>query len=104
VVLGFRAGAGDDSLPLGGPGDQVVPEEHGIPRRGTPSVRTTSPVGVGVGDQVGARRAAHQQAEVWCPVKIAQAALHGREVGLPRVVHVQTDLLHGIGDVGPCER
>jgi hypothetical protein len=24
-------------------------------------------------------------------------------MGLPRVVHVQTDLLHGVDDVGPCE-
>jgi hypothetical protein len=24
-------------------------------------------------------------------------------MGLSRVVHVQTDLLHGVGDVGPCE-
>jgi hypothetical protein len=30
TVLGFGAGAGDDSLPLGRLGDQVVPEEHGI--------------------------------------------------------------------------
>jgi hypothetical protein len=30
TVLGFDAGVGDDSLPLGRPGDQVVPEEHGI--------------------------------------------------------------------------
>jgi hypothetical protein len=28
---------------------------------------------------------------------------HGRQVGLPRVVHVQADLLQGISDVGPCE-
>jgi hypothetical protein len=34
---------------------------------------------------------------------IAKDALHGRQMGLPKVVHVQTDLLHGVGDVGPCE-
>ena len=55
TVLGFGAGAGDDSLPLGRPGDQVVPEEHGIARRGATSVRAGSLVGVGVDDQVGAR-------------------------------------------------
>jgi hypothetical protein len=27
TILGFGAGAEDDSLPLGRPGDQVVPEE-----------------------------------------------------------------------------
>jgi hypothetical protein len=40
---------------------------------------------------------------VWRPLKIAQDALHGRQMGLLRVMHVQTDLLHGIGVVGPCE-
>jgi hypothetical protein len=103
MVLGFGAGAGDDSLPLGRPGDQVVPEEHGIARRRATSVRTASPVGVGVDDHVRAGRTAQQQAEVRCPTKIAQDALHGRQVGLPRVMHVQADLLHGISDVGPCE-
>jgi hypothetical protein len=52
TVLGFGARAGDDSLPLGRLGDQVVPEEHGIARRGATSVRAASPVGVGVDDQV----------------------------------------------------
>jgi hypothetical protein len=37
-------------------------------------------------------------------MKIAQNLLHSRQVGLPRVMHVQSDLLHGISDVGPCER
>jgi hypothetical protein len=42
TVLSFSAGAGDDSLPLGRLGDQVV--------------WVASPVGVGVDDQVGAGR------------------------------------------------
>jgi hypothetical protein len=67
------------------------------------SVRAASPVDEGVGDQVRARRAAQQQIKVWCPAKIAQDALHGRQVGLLGVVHVQTNLLHGVSDVGPCE-
>jgi hypothetical protein len=54
MVLGFGAGAGDDSLSLGRPRDQVVPEEHSIARHGATSVQAASPVGVGVDDQVGA--------------------------------------------------
>jgi hypothetical protein len=88
MVLGFDTGVGDDSLPLGRPGDQVVPEEHDIARRGAMSVRVASPVDVGVDDQVEAGRAVQQQAEVRRPTKIVQDALHGRQVGLPRVVHV----------------
>jgi hypothetical protein len=52
TILGFGAEAGDDSLPLGRPGDQVVPEEHDIARRGATSVRAASQIGVGVDDQV----------------------------------------------------
>jgi hypothetical protein len=104
MVLGLRARVGDDGLPLGGPGDQVVPEEHGIAQCRTLSVRAASPVSVGVGDQVRPRRAAQHQTQVWCPAKVAQDALHGHQVWLLRVVHVQTNLLHGVGDVGPCER
>jgi hypothetical protein len=58
MVLGFNAGAGDNSPPLGRPRDQVVLEEHDIARRGATSVRAASPVGVGVDNQVRAGRAA----------------------------------------------
>jgi hypothetical protein len=37
------------------------------------------------------------------PLKIAQDALHYCQMGLPRVVHMQTDPLHDVGDAGPCE-
>jgi hypothetical protein len=40
---------------------------------------------------------------VWHPLKIAQDALHGHQMRLPRVVHVQIDLLYGVGDVRLCE-
>jgi hypothetical protein len=39
----------------------------------------------------------------WRPLKIAQDALHGRQMGLLRIVHMQTYLLCSIGDIGPCE-
>jgi hypothetical protein len=39
TILDIGAGVGDNSLPLGRPGDQVVPEEHGIARCGATSVR-----------------------------------------------------------------
>jgi hypothetical protein len=67
------------------------------------SVWTTSPVSVRIDDEVRATRMTQKKTVVWRPLKIAQDALHGRQMGLPRVVHVQTYLLHDIGDVGPCE-
>jgi hypothetical protein len=30
MILGISAGVGDDSLPLGRPGNQIVPQEHRI--------------------------------------------------------------------------
>jgi hypothetical protein len=40
---------------------------------------------------------------VWRPLKIAHVALHVCQMGLLMVIHVQTDLLHDVGDVGPCK-
>jgi hypothetical protein len=67
------------------------------------SVWTTGPVSVRVDDEVRAAQTTQKKTVVWRPLKIAQDALHGRQMGLSRVVHVQTDLLHGVGDVAPCE-
>ena len=35
--------------------------------------------------------------------EVAEEALESREVGLLRIMHVKTDLLHGVGDVRPGE-
>jgi hypothetical protein len=55
AVLGLRAGAGDDNLPLGGPGDKVGAQEHGITRSGSVCVRIASPVSVGVDHELRCR-------------------------------------------------
>jgi hypothetical protein len=46
------AGAGDDELPLGGPGDEVGVQEHDITRCGSVRVGAASPVSVGVNDEL----------------------------------------------------
>jgi hypothetical protein len=48
AVLSLRAGAGDDGLPLGGPGDEVGAQEHDITRSESTCVGTANPVSVGV--------------------------------------------------------
>jgi hypothetical protein len=104
AVLGFRAGPRDDRLSLGRPGHQVVPEEHRVAGRRVTSVWTSNPVSVGVDDEVRAGRAAQKDNVIRHPLEVAQDALHGRQMRLPRVVNVQTNLLYGVGDVGPSER
>jgi hypothetical protein len=37
------------------------------------------------------------------PLEVAQDVLHGCQMGLSRIMHMQIDLLHNIGDVGSCE-
>jgi hypothetical protein len=48
AVLGLSTGARDDGLSLGGPGDEVGAQEHGVAGGGSTRVWTASPVGVGV--------------------------------------------------------
>jgi hypothetical protein len=67
------------------------------------TVWTTGLVSIRVDDEVRAARTTQKKTVVWRPLKIAHGTLHGCQMGLPRVVHMQTDLLHGVGDVGPCE-
>jgi hypothetical protein len=46
TVLGLSAGVRDDRLALGGPGDEVGAQEHGVSGSGPARVGTTSLVGV----------------------------------------------------------
>jgi hypothetical protein len=48
AVLGLSAGAIDDRLALGGLGDEVGAQEHGVNGSGAARVGTSSPVSVGV--------------------------------------------------------
>jgi hypothetical protein len=61
AALGFRTGPRDDRLSLGRSGYKVVPEEHRVAGRRAMSVRTSSPVSVGIDDEVGAGRAAQKE-------------------------------------------
>jgi hypothetical protein len=67
------------------------------------SVGTTGPVSVRVDNEVRTARPTQKKTVIWHPLKIAHDALHDRQMGLPRVVHVQTDLLHSVGDVKSCK-
>jgi hypothetical protein len=60
AVLGLGAGSGDDRLALGQPGDEVVPEEHGIARGGPACVGTACPVGIGVDVKLCSREPAEE--------------------------------------------
>jgi hypothetical protein len=52
---------------------------------------------------VGEGRATLEKAVLRSPPEVEQDVLHSRQVGLPGVVHMQTNLLHSVGDVGSGE-
>jgi hypothetical protein len=78
AVLSLHTGLGDDRLSFGRSRHQIVLQEHRIAGCRAKCVRTASPVSVGVDDEVGAGRATQKQIIIWCPLKVAQDALHGR--------------------------
>jgi hypothetical protein len=53
TILSLGAGAGDDVLALGGPGDEVIVEEHSIARGGSTCNRAARPVCIRVDRQLG---------------------------------------------------
>jgi hypothetical protein len=72
VILSLSAQSGDDVLALGGPGDEVVTEEHSIARGGLACIRTTCPVRICVDRQLGGGgRASQVEAEVQGASQIA---------------------------------
>jgi hypothetical protein len=53
AILGLSAQAGDDVLALGGPGDEIVIEEHNIARGEPACIQATCPVRIRVERQLG---------------------------------------------------
>jgi hypothetical protein len=104
AILSLGTRSGDDVLALGGPGDEVVTEEHNIARGGPACFRTTRLVCIRVDRQLrGGGRALQVEAEVQGASQIAQDALHRGEVRLSGIVHTKANLLYGVGDVGVGE-
>jgi hypothetical protein len=65
-------------------------------------VRATSPVGIGVDDEVGGQGAT-KEAKAEGALEVPQYSLDGSEVWLPRVMYMEAHLLHVIGNVRPDE-
>ena len=75
TVLRLGTGAGDNRLPLGRLGNKVAAQEDGIAGSGAASVRTASPVSVGVDNQLSRGRAVKNQTEVNSATDIAEETL-----------------------------
>jgi hypothetical protein len=105
AILNLGARAGDDVLAFGGPGDEVVAEEHIIARGALMCIWATHPVRIRVDRQLrGGGEASQVEGEVQGASQIAQDALYHSEVRLLGIMHMEADLLNCVGDVGAGER
>jgi hypothetical protein len=105
AVLSLCAAAGDDGLPLGGPGDKVGAgtQEYDIAGSGSVCVGTADLVGVGVDHELRRLGGSEEQTIVEGVVEVAHDPLESGDIGLLWGVHVEAHLLDGVGDVGPGE-
>jgi hypothetical protein len=88
---------------LRGPRNEVVAKEHNIARGGLASVRTTSPISIGIDNKISRNRWSQQEAKVESALNITKNPLQGSKMRLTRVVHVKTDLLNSIYNVWASE-
>jgi len=64
AILSFCTRSGDGVLTLGGPGHEIVPEEHSIARCGLAHIRTSSPISISVYHKISRSRRAQQKTKV----------------------------------------
>jgi hypothetical protein len=83
AILSLDARSGDDVRALGGPGDEVVTEEHSVAQSGPACIWATCPVCIRVDHQLrGGGRVLQVEAEVQGASQIAQDVLHHGAVRL----------------------
>jgi hypothetical protein len=105
AILRLDTRLGDDILALGGLGDEVATEEHSVAWGGSACIRTTRSVRICVDCQLEGESGASQvEAKVQWASQIPQNTLHRGEVRLLGIMHMEADLMDGVGDVGAGER
>lgn len=100
AVFGLRTGAGHRRLALGGPGDERVAEVDDEAGRGTACVGAARLVSIGEGTYIECGRGAEMETEGRRAVHVPQHTLDQSEMALARGMHVQADLLDGVGELG----
>jgi hypothetical protein len=67
------------------------------------SVRTSSPVGIRVDDQLRRGRMVHSQTKIRGALKISQNAFKSSKVRLPGIMHIEANLLNCKSNVRTCK-
>jgi hypothetical protein len=82
---------------------ETVAKEVGKTRSGPTGVETTTLIGIGVDNKVSGCRSAEENAEVRGAVEVPKNLLHSGEMWLLWGVHMEANLLDGVGDARACE-
>ena len=99
AVFCFSTKAGDCSLTLGRPQDQVVSQVDVEARSRTTRVKATSLIRVRVRGERGSWCSMEVKTEAERALHILQNVLDERKMGFTRSMHVKTHLLNDVGDV-----
>ena len=100
AILSLGTRAGDCGLMLGRPRDQRRPKVDTVPRSGAPCVRVASLVRIRVGDEVGRGGGRQYKSHGRSAAYVTEDTLHQGPVRVTRSMHVKTDLLNDILQVG----
>ena len=102
-ILCLSARARDGGLPLRRPRNETVAEEDGITRGGAASIWAAGPISISVDDELCWRSPRDDEAMLKRPLERAQDSFGSSKMNFLRIMHVKTDLLDNICNVGPSE-
>ena len=102
-IFCLGAGPGDGGLPLGGPGDQAVPEEDCIAGGGAAGVRAACPISVSVHTKLCWSCAGDDQTMTEGTLEIAKNPFGSDKMNFTWSMHMKAYLLNGVSNVRPGE-
>jgi len=103
AIFSFSARTRDCLLPFGRPGHQIIANKGTEAGGRAPSIGAARPVRIGVNEQIMRGAVSDLKTILDSALDVAKNALQKREVFLPRIMHMQADLLDGVRDVRPCK-
>lgn len=92
------------TLPFRRPGDQVVTRENNIACSGLTSVRTTRPISIRVNSEGVWNSSREKKPMIKSVLKRPKNTLYQSQMRFPRIMHIETNLLHRVGNVRTGER
>jgi hypothetical protein len=90
-------------LAFGRPRYKAATKENNIARSGAMGIRAAGPISVSVYNKLSRGRLRNDKSMIDGALEVAENSLGSHKVNFPGVMHVQADLLNGVGNVRPCK-